>query len=80
MLWVDKTGILADPAEAGALVSRLRMGPVSVYQRFFIGLPTCSSIKLNEFLHPRGKNIVIVITQSVGGDVSLALPLSEGEE
>ncbi len=71
---MDEAGILADPADAGAL------GQVPFKAGARIGIPAIldriSDLlldRLNEFLHPRGKDIVIVIAPGVGGNVA---PLS----
>lgn len=77
MLWMDETGVFANPAEAGTL------GEITLKDRTAICVPAVlyrtSNLlfdKLNEFLHARWENIVIVVAQSVGGDASLALLLS----
>src|SRR5688572_29476020 len=71
LLWINKTGVPADPADASALGkitlkdgARVRV-PAILYRT-----PDLFFDELNEFFHPSRENIVIVISPGVGGDVS----------
>src|SRR5512138_683718 len=71
MLWVDQAGVLSNPTDACPL------GEVAFQHGTRIGVPAIlhrtSSLfldKSDEFLHPRGKNVMIVIAPGVGGDLS----------
>ena len=72
MLWMNETGILADPADACPLSEiTLEDGACIGIPAVYYGLANFLFDELNEFFHPVGKNVMIVIALSVGGDAAL---------
>jgi hypothetical protein len=70
-LWVDETGVLADPAKARPL------SEIPLKDRTGIGIPAvfdrASDLrfdKLNQFLHPRREDVVIVIAAGIGSNTT----------
>src|SRR5688500_7818695 len=76
LFWINETGVFADPPDAGAL------GEITFKDGTGIGViavpDRTSSLlldKLNEFLHARGQNVMIVRTPGIGGNARFALTL-----
>ena len=69
VLWINETGILADPANARTLGEiTLKDGACVAVPAVFYRTSDLLFDKLNEFLHPSGEDIMIVISPGIGGD------------
>ena len=81
MFWMDETGILADPADAGALSEvTLQNGTCVGVPAVLDCVPNLLFDKLDQFLHAPREDVMIVIAEGVGGYVTrdFSLTLSFG--